>query len=252
MAAQFARAGATLFILPINRDSDVANTPRAVIALIAVNCVVFLATFLSSSPAVIFRQYGFTPMHPQISTLFTAMFLHAGWLHLLGNMWFLWMFGKDVENSLGMWLFTLVYLTCGVGSGLFHLVFNLKSATPCVGASGAISGVMGCFLILFPKTDLDLAIYFGWFRIKTIQTHTTAAVGTWIGEQLVLGLLTQAVRFSSVAFWGHVGGFVVGIAAGLCFKRLVVLDTEGIPVTRPWFIPAQDYKDRDDLTQLKL
>jgi membrane associated rhomboid family serine protease len=252
LAAQFARARYRLFILPINRDSDVANTPRAVIALIGINCVVFVATFVFSSPALIFRQYGFIPAHPQIITLFTAMFLHVGLLHLLGNMWFLWMFGKDVENSLGMWLFTLMYLACGLGSGLLHLLFNLKSVTPCVGASGAISGVMGCFLILFPKADFDLAIYFGWLRLTTIQTHTTAAVGTWIGEQLLLGLLTQAVRFSSVAFWGHVGGFVVGIGAGLLFKRLVVLDGDGIPISRPWFIPAQEYKERDDLTQLKL
>jgi len=201
---------------------------------------------------MIIRHYGFTPAHAQLLTLFTSMFLHAGWLHVLGNMWFLWMFGKDVENSVGKWLFSLVYLLCGLGGGLLHFLFNLKSAIPCVGASGAISGVMGCFLILFPKADFDLAIYFGWFRIKTIETHTTAAVGTWIGEQAVLGLLAQAVRLSAVAFWAHIGGFMVGFAAGLCFKRFVPLDSDGLPITRPWFIPAQHYKESDSLTQLKL
>jgi membrane associated rhomboid family serine protease len=244
--------GDTLFVLPINRDSDVANTPRAVIALIAINCVVFLAMVLSPSPASIVRQYGFTPAHAQILTLFTSMFLHGGWLHLLGNMWFLWMFGKDVENSMGMWLFTLVYLVCGVGGGLLHFALNLKSAVPCVGASGAISGVMGCFFVLFPKAEFDLAIYFGWFRITKIQTRTAAAVGAWIGEQALLGLITQAVRISSVAFWAHVGGFAVGILAGFCFKSAIQLDSEGVPVVRPWFIPAQEYKERNDITQLKL
>jgi membrane associated rhomboid family serine protease len=241
-----------MFVLPINRDSDVANTPRAVIALIAINCVVFLISFASGSPAVIFKQYGFTPTHPQLMTLFTAMFLHAGWIHLLGNMWFLWMFGKDVENSIGMWLFTGVYLLCGVGGGLLHLGFNIKSAMPCVGASGAISGIMGCFFVLFPKADFDLAIYFGWFRIKTIQTHTTAAIGAWIGEQVLLGLLTQAVKFSSVGFWAHIGGFAVGIAAGFCFKHFVELDPDGVPVTRHWFTPAESHKESDAITQLKL
>lgn len=241
-----------MFVLPINRDSDVANAPRAVIALIAINCVLFVVTALSPSPAAVVRHYGFTPAHAQMLTLFTSMFLHGGWLHLLGNMWFLWMFGKDVENSVGMWLFTIIYLFCGFGGGLLHFALNLRSTIPCVGASGAISGVMGCFFVLFPKADFDLAIYFGWFRITTIQTHTAAAIGAWIGEQALLGLITQAVRVSSVAFWAHVGGFVVGILAGLCFKNAIQLDAEGVPVARPWFIPSQEYKERDDLTQLKL
>jgi membrane associated rhomboid family serine protease len=241
-----------LFILPINRDRDVANTPRAVLALIVLNSLVFLYTFLLASPVAVFRQYGFMPAHPHALNLFTSMFLHAGLWHILGNMWFLWMFGKDVENSLGMWLFSLMYLTCGVGGGLFHYLFNLNSTIPCVGASGAISGVMGCFFVLFPKAEFDLAIYVGWIRLKTIETHTTAAVGAWIAEQTLLGLVSKAIRFSSVGFWAHVGGFVVGIAAGLCFKKLINLDAEGIPLERPWFIPADRYTESDAITQLKL
>lgn len=241
-----------MFILPINRDSDARNTPRAVLALIAINSVVFVATLVSGSPIAVVRHYGFTPAHAQVLTLFTSMFLHAGWLHLIGNMWFLWMFGKDVENAMGSWLFTLMYLLCGLGGALLHFAFNFRSAVPCVGASGAISGIMGCFFILFPKADFDLVIYIGWFRIKTIQTHTTAAVGTWLVEQAILGLLSQAIRISSIAFWGHVGGFAVGIAAGLAFKRMVPLDADGIPVMRPWFIPEETYKESDEITQLKL
>jgi rhomboid family protein len=241
-----------MFILPINRDSDVANTPRAVLVLIVVNSLIFLATALSGSPAHIIRQYGFTPAHPQLLTLFTSMFLHGGWLHLLGNMWFLWMFGKDVENSIGAPLFSLVYLLCGLGGAVLHFALNAKSFMPCIGASGAISGIMGCFFVLFPKADFDLAIYLGWLRVGSIQTHTTAAVGTWIAEQTLLGLISQAVRISSTAFWAHIGGFAVGIAAGFCFKSLIQLDSDGIPVTRPWFIPEERYKQDDSLTQLKL
>ncbi len=242
-----------MFILPINRDSDVANTPRAVLTLIVINCVVFVVTgWVAGFHPSLVRHYAFTPAHAQVLTLFTSMFIHAGWLHLLGNMWFLWMFGKDVENTVGMWLFGLIYFLCGVGGGLLHFAFNLRSTVPCVGASGAISGIAGCFLVLFPKAPFDLAIYFGWFRIKTIETHATAAVGTWIGEQALLGILSQVVRIAAVAFWAHVGGFVVGIAAGYCFKRFVPLDSEGAPVTRPWFIPAHAYKERNDITQLNL
>ncbi len=185
-------------------------------------------------------------------TLVTSMFLHAGWLHLLGNMWFLWMFGKDIENSIGMWLFGLVYFLCGLGGALLHYALNIGSLVPCVGASGAISGIMGCFFVLFPNADFDLAVYLGWFRITSIRTHTAAAVGTWIAEQTLLGLLTRVGRFSSVAFWGHVGGFAVGFALGLCFKRLVQLDGDGVPIERPWFIPAERYKESEAITQLKL
>lgn len=241
-----------MFILPINRDSDARNTPRAVLALIAINSVVFVATWVSGSPIAVVRHYGFTPAHAQGLTLFTSMFLHAGWLHLIGNMWFLWMFGKDVENAMGTWLFTLMYLLCGLGGALLHFAFNFRAVVPCVGASGAISGIMGCFFILFPKADFDLVIYIGWIRIKTIQTHTTAAVGTWLAEQAILGLLSQAIRISSIAFWGHVGGFAVGIAAGVAFKKMVPLDADGIPVMRPWFIPEETYKESDEITQLKL
>ena len=153
---------------------------------------------------------------------------------------------------MGIWLFTLMYLMCGVSGGLLHYAFNVKSMVPCVGASGAISGVMGCFFVLFPKAEFDLAIYFGWIRIKTIETHTTAAVGAWIAEQALLGLLSQAIRFSSVGFWAHVGGFATGIAAGFCFKKFMQLDDYNMPLVRPWFIPEQREKESNAITQLKL
>jgi membrane associated rhomboid family serine protease len=226
-----------MFVLPINRDMDAANTPRAVIFLIITNSLLLAATYIFSSPHEVFLQYGFIPVQPHVRTLFTSMFIHAGFWHLAGNMWFLWMFGKEVENSMGVWLFTILYLLCGLGGCWLHFLFNPTENIPLGGASGAISGIVGIFFILFPKADFDLVLYLGWIRIKTFQSHTTAAVGVWIGEQALLGLLSQAVRFSSTAFWGHVGGFAVGVVAALCFKNLVPLDEENVPITRPWFIP---------------
>lgn len=240
-----------MFVLPINRDMDVAKTPVAVIVLIVVNSLLLAATYAFSSPHAIFLQYGFIPAEPHLRTLFTSMFIHAGIWHLVGNMWFLWMFGKEVENSLGPWLFTLIYLLSGLGGCWLHFLFNPTAAIPLGGASGAISGVVGIFFILFPKADFDLVLYLGWLRVKTWQSHTTAAVGVWIGEQTLLGLLSQAVHFSSTAFWGHVGGFAVGVIAALCYKKLIPLEA-GVPVSRPWFIPAEVVRERDDITQLKL
>jgi hypothetical protein len=127
-------------------------------------------------------------------------------------MFFLWMFGYRVENTFGRGLFLLVYILCGFGAAGAHYLFNFTSSIPCVGASGAISGVVGCYFVLFPNSRFDLEIYFFRFNVKTIQTRTHGAVGAWLGEQAILGLITQAVQFSSVAFWAHLGGFATGAA----------------------------------------
>jgi membrane associated rhomboid family serine protease len=138
------------------------------------------------------------------------MFLHAGILHYVGNMFFLWMFGYRIENTFGAWLFAFVYLLCGFGASGLHYLINSTSNIPCVGASGAISGIMGCYFVLFPKSKFDLEVFFLRFHLTSIPTHTHGAIGVWVVEQAVLGILTQSFRFSSTAFWAHVGGFATG------------------------------------------
>jgi membrane associated rhomboid family serine protease len=227
-----------VFIYPINREFGARNTPRTVIGLIVVDSLLLLTNYVVKSPGLLFKTYGFTPAHPQALTLFTSMFLHTGFLHLAGNMFFLWMFGKDVENSFGTWLFLPVYLLCGLGGSFLHYLFNLDSTIPCIGASGAISGIVGCFLVLFPKARFDLEFYIGWIHIGTMPTQTKAAVSAWIGEQALLGLLFQSFHVSSIAFFAHVGGFAVGVIVAGCFKALIPLGADGIPIVRPWFIPT--------------
>src|SRR5262249_12474782 len=140
-------------------------------------------------------------------------------LHLLGNTWFFWMFGPRVENKLGKLPFLLLYLTSGLGATALHYAFNASSTIPCIGASGAISGVAAAYFVLFPRSLFDLQIYIGYYGpLKTFQTRTHAAIGAWIGEQFVLALLTRLGKFSAVAFWAHVGGF----AAGILFALVVV------------------------------
>jgi len=200
-----------VFVLPVNEDGYVGRRAYALLALGVANALVLAATYLHPSQAdAIFRQYGFVPAHPQFSTLLVSMFLHAGFWHFAGNMFFLWMFGYRVENTFGRLLFTAMYLVCGCGATALHYVFNQNSDIPLVGASGAISGIVGCYFVLFPKSKFDIVIFVLRWPVKTIHTYTHAAVGAWIGEQAILGVLTQAVQFSSVAFWGHVGGFVTG------------------------------------------
>jgi hypothetical protein len=140
------------------------------------------------------------------------MFLHAGFWHFAGNMFFLWMFGYRVENTFGRWLFAAVYIVCGCGAAALHFAFNRTSTIPLVGASGAISGIVGCYVVLFPRSRFDVVVVLFRWPIETIYTETYGAVGAWIGEQAILALLTQAAQFSEVAFWGHIGGFVTGAA----------------------------------------
>ncbi len=114
-----------------------------------------------------------------------------------------------------MWLFALVYVVCGFGAAGLHYLSNASSTLPCIGASGAISGIMGCYFVLFPKSRFDLEVFFLRFHVTSIPTHTQGAIGVWVAEQALLGLLTQSFRFSSTAFWAHVGGFATGSAVAL-------------------------------------
>ncbi len=192
-----------MFIFPYNRDNSVEDTPWVVVGLIVINSALLVLTWFAGPTETLFMKYGFTPSHPQLSTA-----------DLFGNMWFLWMFGNQVEKILGRWLFCLVYLVCGLGGDFLHYLLNSTSAIPSVGASGAISGIAGCFFVLFPKANFDLVFYFRFWALKTIHTYTSIAVGAWIAEQALLGVLSLKFPSFSVAFWAHVGGFAVGLVAG--------------------------------------
>ncbi len=189
--------------------------PYVIIGLVVANGLVLAATYLLSSSQTVFSQYGFTPAQPQTLTVFSSLFLHAGILHFAGNMFFLWMFGYRIENTFGRWLFLLAYLLCGCGATGLHYLFNQTSTIPCVGASGAISGIMGCYFVLFPKSRFDIEVFFWRFHVTTIPANTRGAIGAWVAEQTFLGLLTQDVHSSSTAFWAHIGGFVTGLAITL-------------------------------------
>jgi membrane associated rhomboid family serine protease len=140
-------------IFPYNRDDSVGDTPWVVVALIVINSALLVLAWLVGSTEALFARYGLTPAHPQLSTAVTSMFLHENFWHLFGNMWFLWMFGNQVENVLGRWLFFLVYLACGFGGDALHYFFNSSSAIPS-GASGAISGIAGASPCYFPRQIL--------------------------------------------------------------------------------------------------
>jgi len=152
----------------------------------------------------------------QISHVFTSMFLHGSWMHLIGNMWFLWIFGNNIEDSMGRLRFIVFYLVCGLAAAMGQVLAGPASQVPMVGASGAISGVMGAYLILFPRVRVyvlvPLIIIF-----TSIAMPAWVMLGYWFAIQFISGV--ASVGEGGVAFWAHVGGFIAGIVLIKFFTR---------------------------------
>lgn len=155
---------------------------------------------------------------PQVANILTSMFLHGGWMHLLGNMWFLWLFGNNIEDSMTRPRFLLFYLLCGLAAALAQVLVDPRSGIPMVGASGAISGVMGAYLVLYPRVRVYTMIPLGFF-FTTIALPAWAMLIYWMVLQLVGGLVDIGGEGGGVAFWAHVGGFVAGVALVKLFAR---------------------------------
>jgi membrane associated rhomboid family serine protease len=155
----------------------------------------------------------------QLSHIITSMFLHGSWMHLLGNMWFLWLFGNNVEDAMTRPRFVLFYLLCGIAASLLQVVTQPDSAIPMVGASGAISGVMGGYLVLYPRVRVYTLVFLGFF-FTTVALPAWVMIIYWAVLQLVGGFFGMAGgEGGGVAFWAHVGGFVAGVVLVNLFVR---------------------------------
>ena len=150
-------------------------------------------------------------LHQLVLPFFTSMFLHGGWLHLLGNMWFLWIFGDNVEDALGPVRFLIFYILCGLGAGLAHYLLGPASSLPTVGASGAIAGVLAAYMVLFPGARVHTLVPLGFF-VRIMELPAVAVIGIWFLIQVVSSLVTFGMtERGGVAFAAHVGGFVAGL-----------------------------------------
>jgi membrane associated rhomboid family serine protease len=150
-------------------------------------------------------------------TWITHMFLHSGWLHLIGNMWFLWIFGDNVEDSMGHARFVLFYLLCGLAAAGLQVAASPASPIPMVGASGAIGGVMGAYVMLYPRVRVHLLLWLG-FYVTTVDVPAAFMLFYWFALQLLGGAVGMAAEGGGVAFWAHVGGFVAGMLLVLVFR----------------------------------
>ena len=151
------------------------------------------------------------------TTILTSMFLHGSWMHIIGNMWFLWIFGDNVEDAMGHGRFLLFYVLCGLAAALAQMVTNTASPIPMVGASGAIGGVMGAYIILYPRVHVHMLLILG-FYVTTIAVPAVLMLGYWIVIQFVGGLASAGASGGGVAFWAHIGGFAAGALLVLFFK----------------------------------
>jgi membrane associated rhomboid family serine protease len=155
------------------------------------------------------RGHAFTPL--------TSMFLHGGWLHLIGNMWFLWLFGNNVEDSMGRARYLIFYLLSGLAAAATQTFMNPSSAIPMVGASGAISGVMGAYIVLYPRVRVHMLIFLGFF-ITRAAVPAYLMLGYWFLLQILGGRPSLGDETGGVAFWAHAGGFVTGALLIQLFK----------------------------------
>jgi len=216
-------------VIPLKDTTRRRSIPFVTLLLIAVNIAVFVYQIMLSSPAtnIFINTYALVPskiplalagrhytLEQAIVPLFTCMFLHGGFLHILGNMWFLWIFGGNVEDRLGSFTYLIFYLICGIGSSVSQLLFSWGSHVPSLGASGAISGVLGAYVVLFPGSRILtlVPLFIIWF---TARIPAVIFIGVWFLVQFLSGIgrlgAPGSVNAGGVAWWAHVGGFLLGM-----------------------------------------
>ncbi|WP_456425010.1 rhomboid family intramembrane serine protease [Rhodocaloribacter sp.] len=216
-------------MIPIGDDVPERRYPFVTYTLIGLNVLMFFVE-LGQGPrfeAFLYR-WGTVPAevirwqsNPSVLwTLLTSMFLHGGALHLIGNMLYLNVYGKSLEGTMGPYRYLIFYLLCGLAGGVAHVAFNPASTVPAVGASGAISGVLGAYLLLFPRATVFLAVPF-FFFFWTVALPASFVLTWWFALQLIGGMTSAAFTETGggVAYWAHIGGFVAGMTLVYVFRR---------------------------------
>ena len=214
-------------MIPLRDENPTRTFPYINYTLIALNVLVFLWQFslgtagdaLISQMALIPASFTANPGLTGIASIFSSMFMHAGWLHLLGNMLYLWIFGDNVEDLLGHTRYLLFYLAGGIIASLTHVYLYPASTIPTVGASGAIAAVLGAYLILFPNRKVLTLIPLGFFT-QIARIPAVIVLGLWFILQLFEGTLALgSAQLGGVAFWAHIGGFVFGMLVGPLLRQ---------------------------------
>ena len=228
-------------MFPISDDNPTRITPYVTYALIGVNIAVFIHQLLLTPPQLntFFQLYAVVPKElsasfegisinqpvPEWFTLISSQFLHGGFLHIGGNMLFLWIFGNNIEERLGHIKYFIFYIACGILAALSQWFFSMESGIPSLGASGAIAGVMGAYILKFPTAKINTLIFLGYF-VTTIRLPAVLYLGLWFVQQAFSGVASVSVptdvgtETGGIAYWAHAGGFVFGAILGPLFGLL--------------------------------
>jgi membrane associated rhomboid family serine protease len=236
-------------MIPIRDDNPHFLPPYATAAIVGLNVLAWFAVQGFGQPLALARSvctFGLVPgellgtlpagfqvaIGPGLSCVVTPdanwpallshMFLHGGWMHLIGNMWFLWIFGNNVEDAMGHARFVVFYVLCGFAAAALQMLSEPASGIPMVGASGAIGGVMGAYIVLYPRVNVHMLFWLG-FYVTTFAIPAWWMLGYWFVVQLVSGVGASGAQ-GGVAFWAHVGGFVAGAALIFVFRDRALLD----------------------------
>jgi membrane associated rhomboid family serine protease len=210
-------------MLPIGDDNSMRRTfPGITYSLIALNFLFFFLELVNGDAFIV--RWAFIPnrflVNPigEFLTIFTAMFMHAGWLHILSNMLYLWIFGDNVEDRLGHIRFLIFYLLCGVAATFAQLAFSVGSTVPNLGASGAIAGVLGAYLLLFPRGRVNVLM-----GLVVIPMPALVVIGLWFILQLCSGVgsFESAAQTGGVAYMAHIGGFIAGLVTAFLLRASV-------------------------------
>ncbi len=209
-------------MIPFKDDNPTSTFPFITIAFIVLNIFIFFLQLTSSTdprdqvyyfgaiPHFLLTFSSTQPINP-FGTVFTSMFMHGGLLHLGTNMLFLWIFGNNIEDQLGHFKFIIFYLLCGVIAAYSHALSGPSSMVPMIGASGAVSGVLGAYLLLFPKARVHTLIFLG-FYIQVLRLPAVIVIGFWIVIQFINGLISKgSANHGGVAWFAHIGGFIAGM-----------------------------------------
>jgi membrane associated rhomboid family serine protease len=194
------------------------TTPYVTVSLIIVNAVAFLFELTLTEPELqLFVQtFGLVPAYFSLPAVLTSMFLHGGWLHFLGNMLYLWIFGDNVEDRLGHGKYVAFYLFCGAAAAIGQTALQPSSVVPMIGASGAIAGVMGAYFVLYPHSRVITAVFI-FFFLDLVEIPAIFFLGIWFLMQFFSGVgsLGSEAAEGGIAFWAHIGGFAAGAIIGL-------------------------------------
>ncbi len=209
-------------MIPFKDDNPTEKFPFITIGLIVINCIVFIWEITSSMGiekiayyygAIPYNLISFDiiqPVHPIVS-IFTSMFLHGGFLHLAGNMLYLWIFGNNIEDTLGHFRFLIFYLFSGCVAAYSHAITDVTSFIPMIGASGSVSGVLGAYILLFPKAKVYTFFFFGFFW-QILRLPAFVVIGFWTVIQIVSGMASYGIgQQGGVAWFAHIGGFIIGL-----------------------------------------